>query len=479
MAGLKIGSITFIVNGYYVNNGLPYFQRAVPKDLRKRLGRSKISIPLKLEHGHLAVQCQRLSQKWKSIFKALRNDPALTTVDIKSAAKELLDSYGLAPGDGNYEFPAPKDPNPINEAEARFLFNLKPGQSWRDLQAAKSTDQYFNATPQLDDFQAAVKNSFYKGDPVVVAAVEMLKNPMPVMLSEAFSIYLDNHKRGKNSSFQADQRQHWDKLVHMVGDIPITQLNRDHAKQYRDHRLASGVKAATIAREFNTLAAVLRKVFNELSSVQANPFVGMSIPETPEIVSHPRLPYSREDVRKLLAEAIAIDDERRRIIIMLAMTGARLAEIVGLRRSDVDIANACIHIAPHSSRSLKNEGSERLVPLLPNALSAISRQTASHEDFFVFPSYSSENKVKSDSASAALNKWAKKYVPDIDRTIHSFRHTMRDQLRAVECPNEISMSIGGWSMGKKDASMGYGIGYGIDIKRKWLAEAYKWLNTEK
>ena len=44
MTKLKVGSITLIVNGYYINNGRPYFQRAVPADLRKRLGKSKIQL---------------------------------------------------------------------------------------------------------------------------------------------------------------------------------------------------------------------------------------------------------------------------------------------------------------------------------------------------------------------------------------------------------------------------------------------------
>ena len=47
MTKLKVGSITLIVNGYYINNGRPYFQRAVPADLQKLLGKSKIAIALK------------------------------------------------------------------------------------------------------------------------------------------------------------------------------------------------------------------------------------------------------------------------------------------------------------------------------------------------------------------------------------------------------------------------------------------------
>ena len=58
MSELKVGSITLIVNGYYINNGRPYFQRLIPAYLRKRVGKSEISTPLKPEHGHAAVLTQ-------------------------------------------------------------------------------------------------------------------------------------------------------------------------------------------------------------------------------------------------------------------------------------------------------------------------------------------------------------------------------------------------------------------------------------
>ena len=41
-----------------------------------------------------------------------------------------------------------------------------------------------------------------------------------------------------------------------------------------------------------------------------------------------------------------------------------------------------------------------------------------------------------NSASAALNKWLRNYAPE-GCVVHSFRHSMRDRLRAVECPKEI------------------------------------------
>ena len=43
----------------------------------------------------------------------------------------------------------------------------------------------------------------------------------------------------------------------------------------------------------------------------------------------------------------------------------------------------------------------------------------------------------------SLNKWLRIRVPQ-NCVIHSFRHSLRDRLRAIECPTEIVDQIGGW-----------------------------------
>ena len=445
MTKLKVGSITIIVNGYYNNNGRPYFQRAVPEDLRKRLGKSKISIALKAEHGHVAVQCQRLSDQWSALFKAMRNDSSLTPSEVKQAAISKLALFGLKEGDGKVEMPMPF-----------------------------GHEGTFNPQPHLEAFEADIEDDFRRGDPVARAAYEALRKPMPVLLSEAFAIYLDNHQRGNDSAFKHSQSQHWTKFIALTGDIPLTTLTREHAKAYRDHRLSTGMKASTVKRELNTLMAIVNKAFAELTINQKNPFENLTIHKTDDNASKEKEPYTRQDLTKLLSQARRLDDERRRIVIVLALTGARLAEIVGLRRKDVELINKSIQIVSHQSRSLKTSVSERILPLLPMALEAIEKQLSDHTDDFVFSSYASKTEVKADSASAALNKWAKTVVNEPNRTMHSFRHAMRDQLRTVNCPSEVSKAIGGWSEGN-DASSSYGAGYELDMKRKWLTKAYEWL----
>ena len=76
-----------------------------------------------------------------------------------------------------------------------------------------------------------------------------------------------------------------------------------------------------------------------------------------------------------------------------------------------------------------------------------------------------------NSASAALNKWLKPRVNE-DAVMHSLRHSMRDRLRAVECPSEIIDQIGGWSSSKVGSS--YGKGYELPVLAKWMKMMEGW-----
>ena len=87
------------------------------------------------------------------------------------------------------------------------------------------------------------------------------------------------------------------------------------------------------------------------------------------------------------------------------------------------------------------------------------------DEKFLFPRYTKGGKCNANSASAALNKWLKNYV-DEGCVIHSFRHSMRDRLRAVECPSDIVDQAGGW--GRSSVGEQYGSGYPLPVLHKWL-----------
>ena len=72
---------------------------------------------------------------------------------------------------------------------------------------------------------------------------------------------------------------------------------------------------------------------------------------------------------------------------------------------------------------------------------------------------------KTNSASAALNKWLRNHAP-AGCVVHSFRHSMRDRLRAIECPFDVIDQIGGWSTA--GVGSGYGNGYTIEVLGSWM-----------
>jgi hypothetical protein len=61
-----------------------------------------------------------------------------------------------------------------------------------------------------------------------------------------------------------------------------------------------------------------------------------------------------------------------------------------------------------------------------------------------------------------------------NRDRYSFHHALSDQLRAVNCHDEVGKAIGGWSEGN-DVFSSYGLGYELDVKRQWLTKAYEWV----
>ena len=52
--------------------------------------------------------------------------------------------------------------------------------------------------------------------------------------------------------------------------------------------------------------------------------------------------------------------------------------------------------------------------------------------------------------------------------MHSFCHSMRDRLRAVQCPADIADQIGGWAT--DGVGQGYGSGYLIKVLMEWIGK---------
>lgn len=445
MAILSIGSTRILVKYLVKNNGLAYYQRKVPDDLVGRLGKRLLKIKLDDKNGMPAKQVANLARTHDMLFQAYRNNPSLTLPEQKLSAILLLQDYGLKPGDGNI----------------KLGFGQNEGYE-------------INDTPHLDEFYDLIIDLERDGKLSAVdrLALSALKNPLPTFLSEILDIYFSNHPEGKGNDpvFRAKVKRDWDRFVKLVDDCPAEHINRDMARKYVESREADGKKSATVQRELNNLRAIVAIAILEGVIKVNNPFE--RIRPTKKDDAKKRLSYTFGELALIRAKCLEINDDIRHLILIQMYTGARVGEIVGLRKQDCIFVQKkpCIQITPYDKRTLKTSNSTRVIPLIPEAQEIVIRAINQSENDALFPRYNNlTDKPKADSASTYASKWLKE-LTQTDKTTHTFRHTLRDMFRNADITKDLQDEIHGGA--KQNIADTYG--EGSSVKRKMDALKKAW-----
>jgi integrase len=238
----------------------------------------------------------------------------------------------------------------------------------------------------------------------------------------------------------------------------------------RDVLFERGLNRSSIKRMFGTIRALVNFVSREVGLSDLSAFSGVYLGENNQQSDSRRQPIDSKSIRYVQKQCELLNDEGRWLIALISDTGMRLSEAIGLHMNDINLNNEYPHIIlkPHSWRRLKTKGSERIIPLVGVALWAVKQAMSASETSFLFPRYCDNAQCKSNSASAALNKWLSPRVGN-NCVIHSFRHSFRDRLRAVECPKDMTDRLGGWSV--EGIGESYGLGYPIEVLSKWMVKA--------
>jgi integrase len=287
-----------------------------------------------------------------------------------------------------------------------------------------------------------------------------------ITLSEALDTYVTQKGAGKPKTFKAAAQRACSYLVDACGAKTLAEYTRADALSYRDYLIAKGLVGSSVGRVISSIRAVFNFAISEYALDFKNPFVGMYFDKSAGVSK--RLPIPIEDIRKVQNQCRLIDDDLRWLVALVSDTGMRLAEGAGLLKGDIilDVDIPHISLKPHTWRPLKTSGSQRDIPLVGASLWAAQRLSESFPDSpYAFPRYNRKDTTNSNSASAALNKWLHQYVPE-GCTMHSFRHSMRDRLRAVECPSDVIDQIGGWAT--EGIGQGYGKGHDLQVCAKWM-----------
>jgi len=290
-----------------------------------------------------------------------------------------------------------------------------------------------------------------------------------VSLNEALDIYLKQKGAGKGKTFRMAAERACGYLIDAAGLKHLHEYTRADGLAFRDFLVKRGLVGSSVSRVFNSISAVFNFASSELGLDLRNPFQGIYHDRTAGVSK--RLPVPVDVIRKIQRECVNIDDDCRWLVALVSDTGLRLSEAAGLRLSDINLDAPVPHVVVEGNqyRGLKTRGSERKVPLVGASLWAAQQILAYSDEqsseAAAFPRYTRGGFAQANSASAALNKWLRPYVPK-GCTMHSFRHAMRDRLRAVDCPSEMIDQIGGWA--HVSVGQGYGSGYLLENLQRYL-----------
>lgn len=152
-------------------------------------------------------------------------------------------------------------------------------------------------------------------------------------------------------------------FVESVGHPDANRYVKADVVRWKDAMIAEGRPAKTVndAKLANLKAVLNFAVRND--KIASNPAAGVSV----EVPKKRMLGFDEHETKAILSAAVA--DHRpviRWVPLLCAMTGARVAEMMQLRREDVFVSEGVwsIRITPDAG-DVKNESSERTIPLHP------------------------------------------------------------------------------------------------------------------
>ena len=341
----------------------------------------------------------------------------------------------------------------------RVSISLRTKSEATAKRAAKSISQ------RLDDYWHGLR--LQKMDVpalhLVIGNKDDVVDDSPTMM-EAVDVYLRLKTDKQTPTFIRAAERNGKYVAEALGNRPIASYSSSDAAAFRDYLLDKDLALGSVKRIFGSVRSIINLVMLEHGIEGSNGFAKTYMPDRDD--GQDRQPIPKDQLIKLQQACVREDDEMRWLLALISDTGMRLAEAVGLHKDDIilDAPLPYIDLKPHYWRRLKTKSSARHMPLVGASLWA-ARRLQTHDSSYAFPRYCDGKICNANSASAALNKWMKKVISDYV-VVHGLRHSLRDRLRAVECPSDIIDAIGGWTT--TGIGHAYGNGYTVEVLAKWM-----------
>jgi integrase len=395
-----------------------YFRRKVPLDLIGVLGKTHVVQSLKttdpLQAAPLIAQLIRQTDKEWGFLRS--SAPGKERMIVQEKALSMLREHGV---------------DPVQPADGPLF-------RFHDILEEK---------PKLSKVEEA--------------AVAILKGSFGTTLGDCLAQYTAARPSDDTRCERAFRY-----LIEYLGtDKELRAVRRQDANGFIKWLLNRDMSTATVQRYIAPIKAAVSRAIRENELKIENVFAKLEIPDYGKD-SVDREVFTEAQFRSL-EHAIEVhgQDTLRSILTVVAETGARLAEIVGLAKGDIHGGkHPHITLKPHPWRTLKTPGSTRRIPLTDRAWQCLrDAKNRSGDAVRIYPQYAS-----SEPVSAALVKWirSREGLKGTKLGVHSLRHTVKDQLRAVQCPLEIMDALLGHVT--PGVGAGYGEGYPIEVLAEWM-----------
>lgn len=233
--------------------------------------------------------------------------------------------------------------------------------------------------------------------------------------------------------------------------------------------------------------ASLRAVFAcamARGDIEVNPAGGVRVKSLGQ-QSLPRLPYSAEDLKAIFSSPVfsqklrptgGAGDAAKWIPLLAVFAGARLEEIAIIETDDIkqDAGIGYIHFKTHNDdgtpRRVKNLFARRKVPIHSTLISLgflkFVSQQKKRGTVRLFPDVRSKREKRSSAFGQWYGRYSRQYVPDKQKSFHSFRHTFKRALRDGKVEKTLRDAVMGHS--HDDEAEMYGLdedGQGFSLER--------------
>jgi integrase/recombinase XerD len=161
----------------------------------------------------------------------------------------------------------------------------------------------------------------------------------PTLTAAAVDYLADGAARRLRTSTLRSYAKTLEHLQNFLGDLTLDRITLAELTRFR---AARGVSAFTAAKEIQTLRAFFRFA-HDRGWIHSNPAQKVRAPRADRM---PTLPFTREEVGRILAAASSLDDNRsgvaalqaRALVLLLLYSGFRISDAVQLERAALDPA---------------------------------------------------------------------------------------------------------------------------------------------